>query len=404
MNRQGPSASRYAVIGGGIVGLASAWTLLQRQPGARVSLFEKEPRLAAHQTGRNSNVIHAGVYYAPGSLKARLCRAGLEATKRFCREYGLPCQTPGKLIVATEHEEIGRLDELEARARQNDLDLRRIDAGELAEMEPHIRGVDALLVKQTGITDYTSIALKLAELVTQAGGEIHLGEAVLGIREHAGGVTVSTDRREILADGLIACAGLQSDRIARLAGMEVRHRIVPFRGEYFQLPESRKGLIKHLIYPVPDPALPFLGVHLTPEIDGGITLGPNAVLGLAREGYAKWSVDWRDAADALTFPGLWKSLWRFRRAAVDELRDSLLTRGYLRACQRYCPSLTMDDMQPHPTGIRAQAMGPDGEMIHDFLFLQTERMLHVCNAPSPAATSALPIAAMICDRLEGAGA
>lgn len=404
MTGQSTAGGRYTIIGGGIVGLATAWTLLQRKPGARVSLFEKEPRLAAHQTGRNSNVIHAGVYYAPGSLKAKLCRAGLEATKHFCREHGLPYQTPGKLIVATEREEIGRLDELEARARQNDLDLRRIDAGELAEMEPHIRGVDALLVKQTGITAYTSIALKLAELVTQAGGEIHLGEAVLGIREHAGSVTVSTDRREILADRLIACAGLQSDRIARLAGMEVRHRIVPFRGEYFQLPESRKGLIKHLIYPVPDPALPFLGVHLTPEIDGGITLGPNAVLGLAREGYAKWSVDWRDAADALTFPGLWKSLWRFRRAAVDELRDSLLTRGYLRACQRYCPSLTMDDMQPHPTGIRAQAMGPDGEMIHDFLFLQTERMLHVCNAPSPAATSALPIAAMICDRLEGAGA
>jgi len=398
------SATRYVVIGGGIVGLATAWTLLQRNPGARVTLLEKEPRLAAHQTGRNSNVIHAGVYYAPGSLKAQLCRAGLEATKRFCDVHGLPYQTPGKLIVATEREEIGRLDELEARARQNELDLKRIGRDELAEIEPHIRGVDALLVKQTGITAYTPIALKLAELITQAGGEIHLGEAVRNIHERADGVTVSTDRREIRADKLIACAGLQSDRIAKLASMDVQHRIVPFRGEYFRLPDSRKGLVKHLIYPVPDPALPFLGVHLTLEVDGGITLGPNAVLGLAREGYGKWTIDWRDATDALTFPGLWKSLWRFRHAAVDELRNSLLTRGYLKACQRYCPSLTMADMQPHPTGIRAQAVGPGGEMIHDFLFLQTPRMLHVCNAPSPAATSALPIAAMICDRLEGTAA
>jgi L-2-hydroxyglutarate oxidase len=395
MNRTGSCI----VIGGGIVGLATAWTLLQRQPGSRVTVLEKEDRVAAHQTGRNSNVIHAGVYYAPGSLKAQLCRAGLEATKAFCEEHGLPWQTPGKLIVATEPGEIGRLDELEARARQNDLDLRRIGKDELHEIEPHICGIDALLVKQTGITAYTPIALKLAELITQAGGEIRLGQAVRDIREHANGVTVTTDHVELSADRLVACAGLQSDRIARLAGLDVQHRIVPFRGEYFRLPDHRKGLVKHLIYPVPNPSLPFLGVHLTLEIDGGITLGPNAVLGLSREGYAKWSLDWRDAADTLAFSGLWKTLWRFRNAAATELSNSALKRGYLKACQRYCPSLTLDDMQPHPTGIRAQAVSKAGEMIHDFLFMQTPRMLHVCNAPSPAATSALPIAAMICDRL-----
>jgi L-2-hydroxyglutarate oxidase len=390
------------VIGGGIVGLATAWTLLQRQPNCQVVVLEKEDRIAAHQTGRNSNVIHAGVYYAPGSLKAKLCRAGLEATKAFCEEHGLPYQTPGKLIVATELSEIARLDELEARARQNDLDLRRIGHDELREIEPHIRGIDALLVKQTGITAYTPIALKLAELIRQAGGEIRLGQTVHDIREYAASVTVVTNDGEITADRLVACAGLQSDRIARLAGLDVEHRIVPFRGEYFRLPDSRKGLVRHLIYPVPDPSLPFLGVHLTLEIDGGITLGPNAVLGLAREGYTKWSLDWRDAADTLAFPGLWKALSRFRNAAATELRNSALKRGYLKACQRYCPSLNLDDMQPHPTGIRAQAVSRTGEMIHDFLFLQTRRMLHVCNAPSPAATSALPIAAMICCRLAGA--
>jgi L-2-hydroxyglutarate oxidase len=362
-------------------------------------LLEKERHLATHQTGRNSNVVHAGVYYAPGSLKARLCRKGLQATKHFCDVHGLPYQTPGKLIVATEPQEVSRLNELEARARQNNLGLRRIGQAELGELEPNICGVDALLVKQTGITSYSQIASKLAELVEQAGGEILLGEEVRGICEQRDGVTLSTAGREICIDGLVACAGLQSDRIARMAGLDVQHRIVPFRGEYFRLPDTRSGLIQHLIYPVPDPALPFLGVHLTLEVDGGITLGPNAVLGLAREGYGKWALDWRDAADAVTFAGLWRSLWTFRRAATDELRNSLLVRGYLQACQRYCPSLTMADMQPHPTGIRAQAVGRSGELIHDFLFLQTARMLHVCNAPSPAATSALPIAAMICDRL-----
>ena len=395
-------ARSFIVIGGGVVGLATAWTLLQRQPTSRVVVVEKEDRVAAHQTGRNSNVIHAGVYYAPGSLKAKLCRAGLEATKAFCEAHSLPYQTPGKLIVATEPGEIGRLNELEARARQNDLDLRRIERDELREIEPHIRGIDALLVKQTGITAYTPIALKLAELIGQAGGEIRLGQTVQDIREHHDGVTVVTSDGEITADQLVACAGLQSDRIARLAGLDVQHKVVPFRGEYFRLPDSRKGLVRHLIYPVPDPSLPFLGVHLTLEIDGGITLGPNAVLGLAREGYAKWSINWHDAVDALVFPGLWKTLWRFRNAAATELRNSALTSGYLKACQRYCPSLTLDDMQPHPTGIRAQAVSKTGEMIHDFLFMQTPRMLHVCNAPSPAATSALPIAAMICDRLASA--
>lgn len=391
----------YCVVGAGIVGLATAAELLRREPGARLLVLDKEARPAVHQTGHNSGVIHAGVYYQPGSLKARLCREGAEATKAFCTRHGIAFEECGKLLVATDDLEMERMEALAARASENGIGFERLGRDRLRQAEPAVTGLGALLVPSTGIVDYRRVCAALAGEIAEGGGTIAFGMPVSGIREDEAGVTVGAGGETFRAGRLVVCGGLQSDRLARLAGLDIDFRIVPFRGEYYTLPAGKAGIVRHLIYPIPDPELPFLGVHLTRMIDGSVTVGPNAVLGFAREGYPKGSVDWRDIAAMAAFPGFWRVIAANLRSGVDEFRGSLFKRHYLEKCRKYCPSLTLVDLTKPGAGIRAQAVRRDGALIHDFLFVASERMLHVCNAPSPAATSAIPIARMIVERLHG---
>lgn len=379
------------IVGGGIVGLATAHQLLTARSELSIVVLEKEVEVGTHQSGHNSGVIHAGIYYEPGSLKADFCRRGAAATKAFASAHGIPVETPGKLIVATEEAELPRLAALAERAGRNGIEAHPVTAPELVEREPHIVGRAALLLPGTGIIDYALVARTLAAVLRARGVEIRLGVAARTLHESAREVVVDTTAGEVRGQLLVGCAGLQSDRVARAAGVETELRIVPFRGEYYELAPQRAGLVRHLVYPVPDPDLPFLGVHLNPTIDGRITVGPNAVLGLSREGYRKGSVSVRDVRDLVTFPGLWRVARSHWRTGVAELRNSLDVRSYLRLCRRYCPSLTLADLRPHVAGIRAQAVARDGTLIHDFVLERTARSIHVLNAPSPAATSAFPI-------------
>lgn len=407
----------FAVVGGGIVGLATALTLTRRRPGGSVVVLEKEAAVGVHQTGHNSGVIHAGIYYEPGSLKARLCKAGASWTRSFCDEQGISYRDTGKLIVATDEAELGRLDELHRRALVNGLDVERLVATELRRREPEVTGVGAVFLRSTGIVDYRAVCRAMATQIEAAGGAIRLGARVVGIAETdaavrvditdapaGGGRTRPAEQVErITARRLVVCGGLQADRLATLAGLRPDFAIVPFRGEYYRLPPQRSGLVRTLIYPVPDPALPFLGVHLTLMMDGGLTVGPNAVLGFAREGYRKGSFAAADVADILRFPGFWPLARRHLRTGAVEQWNSLNKRGYLGLVRRYCPALTVADLLPEPAGIRAQAVLRDGTLVHDFLIRQTDRMVHVCNAPSPAATSAMPIADLVVRRVLGEG-
>ena len=384
----------YCVIGAGIVGLSVAYKLIEKHPNASVLILEKESQIGQHQTSHNSGVIHAGIYYAPESLKARLCRQGLVETKAFCDQHGLAYERCGKLIVATNKLEEERVDQLFQRAKNNSANVQLIGKSELQRLESNIEGTLAILSPDTGIVDYLSIARKLKEVLS-AKVQLELNETVVNIKEKEDLVAISTANKTYFTRKLIACAGLQADRIARLAGLQLDCRIVPFRGEYFQLPRSKDNIVRHLIYPAPDPKLPFLGVHLTRMIDGSVTVGPNAVLGWAREGYEKYSVDFNDTVEFLKFGGFWKLVWKNRIHAMTELKNSMLKSEYLKECQRYCPSLRLNDLLPYRSGIRAQVVSSDGVAVHDFLIKKTARMLHVINAPSPAATSALPIANMI---------
>ncbi|MGY4663918.1 L-2-hydroxyglutarate oxidase [Pseudomonas chlororaphis] len=392
----------YCIIGGGIVGLATAMALLERQPGASLLILEKENVLARHQTGHNSGVIHAGIYYAPGSLKADLCKRGAQATKDFCTEHGIRFEVCGKLLVASTPLEVERMHALYERSQQNGLKVERLDAQELQRREPNIVGLGGLFLDATGIVDYRQVCEAMARVIQQAGGEVQLQTTVRAIVETADKVTISSDDKVWSARQLVACAGLQSDRLAALAGVRIDHQIVPFRGEYFRLPAAKNTIVNHLIYPIPDPELPFLGVHLTRMIDGSVTVGPNAVLGLGRENYRKFSVNWRDVAEYATFPGFWKTIWNNLGSGTTEMKNSLFKRGYLEQCRKYCPSLEVADLLPYEAGIRAQAVMRDGTLVHDFLFAETPRMVHVCNAPSPAATSAIPIGQMIAERIRKA--
>jgi L-2-hydroxyglutarate oxidase len=393
----------YCVIGGGIVGLASAMKLLEMQPGASLILLEKENGLARHQTGHNSGVIHAGIYYAPGSLKADFCRRGAQATKDFCDEHGIAYETCGKLLVATNALELERMHALAARAELNQIKVESLDAAALKEREPNVVGVGALFVEETGIVDYRLVCEGMAKVIREKGATIRLGITVTAIRESDATVSVSAGSGEQSwqARQLIVCAGLQSDRMARIAGIPAKHQIVPFRGEYYRLAPSKNKIVQHLIYPIPEPDLPFLGVHLTRMIDGSVTVGPNAVLGFAREGYPKFSFNPRDVAQYMAFPGFWRTMRRNFRHGVGEMKNSLFKAGYLEQCRKYAPSLQLEDLLPYEAGIRAQAVLEDGTLVHDFLFLETARMLHVCNAPSPAATSAIPIGEMIAGKVIG---
>lgn len=388
----------YCVIGGGIVGLATAMSLLEARPSSSVVILEKEGGLARHQTGHNSGVIHSGIYYAPGSLKADLCRRGALATKSFCLQHGIPFEVCGKLLVATNALESQRMDALFERAQKNQVRVERLDAAELKRREPNITGLGALFIEATGIVDYKQVCEAMGRLVRGAGAEIVFDVCVSKIQEAAHNVTICGGPREWVARQVVVCAGLQSDRLAKLAGLKINHQIVPFRGEYFRLPARKNGIVRHLIYPIPDPDLPFLGVHLTRMIDGGITVGPNAVLGFAREGYPKFSFRVKDVAQYCAFGGFWKTIGTHLKSGLMEMRNSLWKPGYLEECRKYCPDLKLGDLLPAAAGIRAQAVMRDGTLVHDFLFFQTERMLHVCNAPSPAATSAIPIGEMIAEK------
>jgi L-2-hydroxyglutarate oxidase len=387
------------IIGAGIVGAAAARELMIRRPQWRVLLLEKEAVPAYHQTGHNSGVVHAGVYYEPGSLKARFCREGLKATSDFCRRHGLPYRRTGKLLVAADHKEIGRMQSLLDRCRQNGLNPEPLTAHELTQIEPRIRGEGGFLVPDTAITDYPRVCAAMIDEASGRGAEILYGEEVTGIGESADHVTVRTRNGRFRASRLLVCGGLSADRLARMHGLNTTFRIIPYRGEYYRLHARLNGLIQHLVYPIPDPALPFLGVHLTLMTDGSITAGPNAVQGWKREGYDRLNFSLRDTVDMLSFPGFWKVTGRHFATGLREYRDSVWKRGYLARVRRYCPEIRLEDLQPHPAGIRAQAVRADGTMEHDFLLETTPRAIHVFNAPSPAATSSIPIARHLCDRL-----
>jgi L-2-hydroxyglutarate oxidase len=394
----------FCVVGGGIVGLATAVSLLEARPGASVLILEKEESYGRHQTGHNSGVIHAGIYYKPGSLKAELCRAGSLATKAFCDEHNIPYEVIGKLVVATTEAEQARLAGLYANAVENGIKVETLDANALKEREPNVSGLAALHVPSSGIVDYVAVAKAMAAIVARAGGDTHLGVEVRSIRDNQGLVEIVSDETRWLARRAVVCGGLQADRLARSSGIDVDFQVVPFRGEYYRVRDEKRNIVKHMIYPVPEPDLPFLGIHLTPMIDGSLTVGPNAVLGLSREGYRKFSANFSDMAAYMTFPGFWKMISANLHSGINELRDSLSKGSYLKKCQKYCPDLSIDDLQPYRAGIRAQAVTRSGEMVHDFRFLRAGGILHVCNAPSPAATSAIPIGQMVVKRLLEANA
>jgi len=390
----------YVIIGGGIVGVSTAWQLKKQCPDSAILLLEKESQLAAHQTGHNSGVIHAGVYYTPGSLKATFCKAGLAATIQFCKDNDIPYEQCGKLLVATNEIELERMHALFERSKENDLDVELIDAKELRRREPNIEGIGAFLVKSTGIVDYRQICDCMAKLFRELGGDVRLNSCVTDLDEDTDSVAVSIDDGDTIHTRyLVTCAGLMADRVTGMLDIDIDFQIVPYRGEYFSLPAAKNNIVKHLIYPIPDPDLPFLGVHLTRMIDGSVTVGPNAVQGWKREGYGKINIDPRDIAEMLGFPGFWKVALKNLETGIAETWDSVWKPGYLKRVQKYCPSIRLSDLKPYPAGIRAQAILRDGTLVHDFLFADSPRSLHVCNAPSPAATSAIPIGEYICDKI-----
>ncbi|MCX4779419.1 L-2-hydroxyglutarate oxidase [Streptomyces sp. NBC_01264] len=394
MSRPGRLDCDVLVIGGGIVGLSTAHALAGLAPGTRVAVLEKEDGPARHQTGRNSGVIHSGIYYKPGSLKARFAVRGAAEMVKFCAEHGIPHEVTGKLIVATGRDELPRLHALVQRGRENGIPVRELGPTQISEYEPEVRGLAAIHVGTTGIVDYGRVAQQLAE---SSGAEIVYGGAVDLISRRASGVAVRTsDGLVVRARVLVNCAGLQCDRIARLAGDDPGMRIVPFRGEYYDL--ARPELVRGLVYPVPDPAFPFLGVHLTRGIGGGVHVGPNAVPALAREGYGWGVIRPRDLADELAWPGSWRMAARHWRYGAGEVRRSLSKAAFVEAVRRLLPAVRAEDLVPAAAGVRAQAVLRDGGLVDDFLIREGERTVHVLNAPSPAATASLPIGREIAGR------
>jgi (S)-2-hydroxyglutarate dehydrogenase len=380
-----------AVIGGGIVGLATALAVTERFPGAGVVVIEKEPELAFHQTGNNSGVLHSGIYYKPGSLKATYCREGNAALQRFCDEHGLAYDICGKIIVATDPAELPRLDALAERAAAHSLECHRLGPEGLREHEPHVAGIAGLFLPSTGITDFKAIVRTYAEIVASRGGAIRLGTRVTAIRREPDGYVIATTAGEVRARSLVNCAGLHSDRVAKLAGEELEAKIVPFRGEYYELAPQSRGLVKGLIYPVPDPEFPFLGVHFTKMIDGSVHAGPNAVLALKREGYRKRDISVRDTFDTLTYRGFHRLARKHFGSGMQEVARSFSKRLFLKSLQRLIPDVGLADLVPTHAGVRAQALTTAGGLVDDFLIVERDRALHVCNAPSPAATSSLEI-------------
>jgi (S)-2-hydroxyglutarate dehydrogenase len=390
------------VVGGGIVGLAVALEIVERFPRLRLVLLEKEDAVGRHQSGHNSGVIHSGVYYKPGSLKAKLCVEGARAMVDFCREHGIACQVCGKVIVATREQDLPRLEELRRRGEANRVvGLRLISADQLREIEPHASGLRALLVPSTGITDYSAVCEKYAELITAEGGQILTSTAVTGLKRQNGGTVMETTRGEFFASFVINCAGLFSDRIAHMAGDDAPVMIVPFRGEYYELVPDRSSLVRSLIYPVPDPQFPFLGVHFTRRVNGTVDAGPNAVLAFRREGYRRSDFNLRDLASSLAFPGFWRMAAKHWRSGLDEFRRSFSTAAFVRALQQLLPEVREEDLLPGGSGVRAQAIKRDGTLVDDFQFSRSAKVLHVLNVPSPAATASLVIGRTIVQTVEG---
>jgi L-2-hydroxyglutarate oxidase len=380
------------IVGGGIVGLATGLQILQHRPGLRLAVLEKEDRVAAHQSSRNSGVIHSGIYYRPGSLRASNCRRGYDLMLEFCRTHDLPFDICGKIIVAAEESERGQLDLIFRRGQENGLQgLRKIGPEEAREIEPHVRAVEAVWVPQAGIADYGLVARKYAELIEAAGGTIITGVQVERIEPRTDAVAISASNWEGTAKKVVACAGLYSDKIARRSGENPGVQILPFRGEYYDLKPEREHLVRNLIYPVPNPNFPFLGVHFTRMIHGGIEAGPNAVLAFRREGYSRWDIDPRELAETLAFPGFQRLARRYWRDGLAEMRRSFSKNHFARALQHLVPEIGPDDLTPARSGVRAMACTPEGYLHDDFLILEKQHVIHVCNAPSPAATASLAI-------------
>lgn len=390
----------FVIIGGGIVGMSTAMQLADRYPGARMLVLEKESGPAQHQTGHNSGVIHAGVYYTPGSLKAKFCLQGNIATKRFCDEHGIRYDECGKLLVATNELEMERMRALWERTAANGLERHWLSAGELREREPNIVGLGGIFVPSSGIVSYAEITAQMAKEFQKKGGTIVFGSEVTALTERADSIVVQTAGDTYTTRYLVSCSGLMADRVVRMLGVEPGFTICPFRGEYYLLPPQHNQIVNHLIYPIPDPSMPFLGVHLTRMIDGTVTVGPNAVLAMKREGYRKTDVSLTDLAGMLGHKGIRKVLKDNLRPGLTEMKNSLFKGGYLKTVQKYCPSLRKEDLKPYPAGVRAQAVSNEGKLIDDFLFVNTARSVNVCNAPSPAATSAIPIGAYIVSKVE----
>ncbi len=389
-----------AIIGGGIVGMATAKALLEKQARSLVVL-EAEQELAAHQTGRNSGVIHSGIYYKPGSLKATLCAAGREEMFRFCAERGITHERCGKIIVATGERELPALDELERRGRANGLTrVRRCGPEELREREPHVAGIAGLEVGETGIVRYASVLEEMAKVVGELGGEVRRGARVMDVAVRRGGFVLGTPQGEIACTNIVNCAGAQCDRIARMCGVETGVQIIPFRGEYYDLLPHRRGLVKDLIYPVPDARYPFLGVHFTRATDGTVEAGPNAVLAFARNGYTRDIVSPEDLGELLGFPGFWKMARQHWRMGVMEMRRSLSEAAFVKALQKLIPEIQPEDVTPGRAGIRAQALDVNGKLLDDFRLAEGPGMLHVLNAPSPAATASLAIGKSLAESAE----
>lgn len=383
------------------MGLATAYRLLQRHPQRRVTVLEKEPHVAEHQTGHNSGVLHSGIYYKPGSLKALNCREGKKAMEAFCAEHGIDYEICGKVIVAVDDREIPALERIFERGQANGVQCQIIDGDRLREIEPHVAGVKAIHVPEAGIVNYRQVCDKLAELIEASGGDIKTSALVTQIRQTSQGVIIETASGTYQAQSLVNCAGLQCDRVARLTNDDPGAKIVPFRGEYFELKPEAFHLCRHLIYPVPDPNFPFLGVHFTRMIDGTVECGPNAVLAFAREGYRKTDINVGDLFESLTYPGFLKLAAKYWKIGAGEMWRSVSKAAFVRALQRLVPEIRADLIVAAPAGVRAQAVGKDGQMIDDFLILEGERVVHVCNAPSPAATSSLNIGQTIADRIDG---
>ena len=387
------------VVGGGIVGLAAAHRLLEESPSSRIAVIEKEAAVASHQTGHNSGVIHSGIYYRPGSSKARTCVRGSGLMKEFCRAHGIRFDECGKVVVALEEDELPRLEELHRRGTANGVPgLEMIGPERLREIEPHSAGMRALHVPGAAIIDYSEVARKLADLIRARGGEVRTGTRVTGIREDGDALVVETSGGAWRTKYLISCAGLHSDRVARMEGGDPGTRIVPFRGEYYEISEERSGLVRGLIYPVPDPEFPFLGVHFTRRIQGGVEAGPNAVLAFSREGYRKSQVRPRDLAETLFYPGFWRLARKYWRTGFDEMVRSFSKKAFVKALAKLVPEIRESDVKPGGAGVRAQALSPSGNLIDDFLIAERPRALHVLNAPSPAATASLAIAEEIARR------